>query len=468
MTGILISAAHKSSGKTTLSIGLAAALTKQNQKVQTFKKGPDYIDASWLQKASARPCYNLDFNTMSTDEIKDLYALKNAGSDISIVEANKGLYDGVHTDGSDCNAAIAQLLSLPIIMVLDSAGITRGIAPLLLGYQAFDTNIHIAGVILNKVASARHESKLIASIEAYTDISVIGVIRRNPDLQIAERHLGLIPGNEQSLAKKKIETIAKIVAADVDLNRFTEIALAQQELKTDQLVDNKAVDLNLITNVTVDLKIGVFRDAAFGFYYPDDLEALQAGGAELVEINALQDNKLPEVDALFIGGGFPETHAEQLQQNHSLRLDVKTRIENGMPAYAECGGLMYLCHRIIWQEKSYSMVGVINADARMHQKPQGRGYTILSANENYPWNNPHTDSLDSIPAHEFHYSSLENIDPGIRYAYTVKRGYGVDGKHDGIIYKNCLASYTHLRNTSTNHWCERFLSFVRSIKHKEK
>ncbi len=462
MTGILISAAHKSSGKTTLSIGLAATLKKHKKKVQTFKKGPDYIDAHWLQRASGRHCYNLDFNTMSIDEIKQLYVLKQTDADISIVEANKGLYDGLHVDGRDSNAALAQHLGLPVVLVLDCAGVTRGIAPLLLGYQGFDKNINIAGVILNKVATARHERKLLASIKTYTNIPVIGVVYSNPDLQIIERQLGLIPENEQSKAGQIIENIATVVAAGVNLNRFVEIANTARKSKSNSCT-NTAVNITTSSQnkSKPDLRLGIFSDAAFGFYYPDDLEALQAGGAELIKINPLKDSSLPAVDALFIGGGFPESHAEQLQQNHKLRSEVKAEIENGIPVYAECGGLMYLCNKIICEDKEYAMAGSINADVRMHQKPQGRGYTILEATENYPWKNPHKDNQALMPAHEFHYSSLENIDPNIQYAYSVKRGYGIDGKHDGIVYKNCFASFSHLRNTAENHWCDKFISFIR-------
>lgn len=226
MPHLMISAAHKSSGKTTVSIGLCAALARLGRVVQAFKKGPDYIDPLWLGRASGRACYNLDFHTMGREEIVSLFARHMADADIGLIEGNKGLYDGLDLDGSNSNAALAALLGTPVVLVLDTRGMTRGVAPLILGYQAFDPNIRIAGVILNNVGGPRHESKLRRVIEHYTDVRVVGAVPRNEKVEIVERHLGLMPSNEAEAARQRIDAIADHVGGSVELDRLLEIALS--------------------------------------------------------------------------------------------------------------------------------------------------------------------------------------------------------------------------------------------------
>jgi cobyrinic acid a,c-diamide synthase len=210
------------------------------------------------------------------------------------------------------------------------------------------------------------------------------------------------------------------------------------------------------------IKVGIARDAAFAFYYPGDLEALRAAGAELIPINTLQDKKLPEVDALFIGGGFPEVFMTQLEANASLRHQIRLAIETGLPAYAECGGLMYLARSLSWNGKRCEMAGVIPGDVVMHDRPMGRGYVILRETGQGLWPaTPTGQASAEIRAHEFHYSTLENLAPDTVYAYEVLRGTGIDGKHDGIVHKNLFACYAHLRDLENNHWAARFVDFVR-------
>ena len=220
----LIAAAHKSSGKTVISTGLAAALAARGQQVQTFKKGPDYIDPMWLRAASGRPCYNLDFNTMGPDELSSLVSTRASDADIAMIEANKGLFDGMDVAGSDSNAAMAKHLKSPVVLVVDTGGMTRGIAPLLLGYQAFDPGVQIAGVILNKTGGTRHESKLRQAVETYCDIPVLGAVPRNPALEIGERHLGLTTPAETGELAARIASIAEIIADGIDLDAVLGIA----------------------------------------------------------------------------------------------------------------------------------------------------------------------------------------------------------------------------------------------------
>ena len=458
MSHIFISAAHKSSGKTTVALGLCAALKQAGHKVQAFKKGPDYIDPMWLGRAAGRPCYNLDFYTMQHDEIRDTFSRQMQGMDIGIIEGNKGLYDGLALDGSNSNAALASLLGSPVVLVLDSRGMTRGIAPLVLGYQSFDRDISIKGVILNQVGGSRHEGKLRAILEHYTDVKVIGAIHRDQRLIIDERHLGLIPSNEEHLADRKIDAIGEIIREQVDLDQLIEIAASARKLPGIE-VDAQA------TSTSARVKIGIARDAAFGFYYADDLEALEAAGAELVPINLLQDAQLPEIDGLFIGGGFPETHMDSLEKNRSMRMSVRNAIEQGLPVYAECGGLMYLSRKIHWNNRTADMAGVIQGDIQMHERPVGRGYIQLQETPDAPWGGNERPN-EVMYGHEFHYSELVNLTENYTYAYKVLRGTGLDGKHDGIIYKNLLANYAHMRDTSRHHWTKRFTDFVYNHKCK--
>jgi len=460
MSRIYISAAHKSSGKTTLSIGLCAALNKSGLQVQPFKKGPDYIDPLWLAQASAAQCYNLDFNTMSDDEIIAKLIHHAEGADISLIEGNKGLYDGVKVDGSDSNAAVAKLLKTPVILVIDTRGVTRGVAPLLLGYQQFDKDINIAGVIFNMVGGVRHEKKLRGVVEAYTDIAVLGAVHKHQDLELTERHLGLMPINESELAHEKIMKIASLVEQQVDLEKVLSIAATAPTLSEATTLNSTPIKSSGKKQV---LRIGICKDSSFGFYYQDDLEALEAQGAELISINTMVDAHLPEnLDGLFIGGGFPETHMQQLSANINLRQEIYDAIEAGLPTYAECGGLMYLSESIQWQGQTVPMVGIIPADTIMHEKPQGRGYVMLEETEYMIWPNKLVGSV--IAGHEFHYSKLDNLQEKGKFAFRVLRGTGITGDKDGWVYKNLLASYAHMRDTCKYHWAKRFVDFIRIVK----
>jgi cobyrinic acid a,c-diamide synthase len=455
---IFISAAHKSSGKTTISIGLCAALKNLGKNVSPFKKGPDYIDPIWLSHAAGNPCYNLDFYTSDSEEILD--TLINAGekSDISIIEGNKGLYDGLDLDGSNSNAALAVLTHTPVILVIDSRGMTRGIAPLILGYQSFDTDIQIAGVILNNVGGSRHEAKLQNVIEHYTDVPVVGAVHKNEQLNLPERHLGLKPGNEYGEVEQIISNIGQIVASQVDLERIQTIANNTPELSAQKKTA-------AVYSHGKNIRIAIARDSAFNFYYQNDLDAFSECGAELVEFDAVNDQQLPDkIDGLFIGGGFPEIQMDKLAQNTQLKQEIHNRIENNLPVYAECGGLMYLSRSIEWQDKKKEMVGIIPADTVMHDRPQGRGYVRMEKTAAYPWHLKTSENRKSkiIKAHEFHYSSLENLLEQDEYALQVLRGTGIDGKNDGIVYKNMFACYTHQRNTHSNPWVRHFTDFVRS------
>ena len=443
----MISAAHKSSGKTVVSMGLSAAFSAAGEDISTFKKGPDYIDPMWLSAASGRACYNLDFNAMEPGEIARFFAEKSGA--LSLIEANKGLYDGVEPDGSDANAALAKLLGLPVILVIDTLGMSRGIAPLLLGYRAFDEEVDIAGVILNKVGGARHESKLRRAVETYSGLPVLGSVWRNAGLEIGERHLVLTPPSETEERDAIVARIGEIVGGSVDLERVRDVADGAPDMEAH--AHPKPAD-----RPGEGLRIGLARDAAFGFYYPDDLEAFEAAGAELVPIDMIRDAALPEIDGLFIGGGFPEMRAADLAANVAMRQSVKAALEAGLPAYAECGGLMYLCQGIDWGEDRHEMVGFIPGRAKMHARPQGRGYVRYDCTEANPWGTVGRE----VRAHEFHYASLEGLPEGLTFARRITRGHGTDGARDAIVKGNTVAGFIHLRNTPRVPWVQGFLRFV--------
>lgn len=457
MPHLLLSAAHKSSGKTTITLGICAALARSGLAVQPFKKGPDYIDPMWLGQAATRPCYNLDFNTMGREEIRDFFSRKSADSDLALIEGNMGLFDSLDVEGRESNAEMAKLLRAPVVLVLDVKGATRSIVPIIQGFSQFDPALNIAGLILNKVAGKRHETRLREVINHYCDIPVIGAIYRNPDLAIDERHLGLIPSNEAAEVEAKLGQIRDIVASQVDLETLQAIAKTSGTLPAPQ---TPAQRQDAAENT---VRIAIAHDEAFGFYYPDDLEALKLAGAELVPFSPIQDTALPDnIDGLFIGGGFPETRLPELAANQSMRTSIRMAIEAGLPTYAECGGLMYLSRSIRWNEQYAEMVGSIPGDTVMHPKPVGRGYAKIVETGDGPWQNSKPGTCYQV--HEFHYSSLENLPPGLQYAYKMERGYGIDRKHDGIIYKNLLANYVHLRDVENNHWTQRFVAFVRALR----
>lgn len=462
MNQFYISAAHKSSGKTIVSIGVSRALVRRGLRVAPFKKGPDYIDPIWLSQSSAHACWNLDFFTMDHQEIRACFADQSLDSDVALVEGNKGLYDGLDVEGSDSNAALAKLLALPVVLVIDVTGITRGIAPLLAGYAGFDPDINLAGVILNKVAGSRQESKLRAAVERYTDLPVIGAIGREPALRISERHLGLVPGNEHAGAVQTVDEIANVIEQSVDLDRLLALTETTHQENPVTPAQGSSVAVSRRPGTDRRVKIAIARDEAFGFYYPDDLAAFAKAGAELVPFSTLVDGSLPKVDGLFIGGGFPECFIGNLSANATLRDEIKTFIEAGGPSYAECGGLMYLSRSLTWQGISGEMVGVLPGDTEVLPKPVGRGYMQIRVGTNHPWPRTRAQAGDVLNVHEFHHSRFNATTNDWPHVFSVERGHGLDGVRDGIHVHNLLATYAHQRHVQSNSWVDAFVDFVRT------
>jgi len=448
LDSLLISSPQGRSGKTVVTIGLCNVLKRQGLSVQPFKKGPDYIDPSWLTVATGRSCRNLDLFLIPEDRLLRSFYRSREGADLAIVEGAMGLYDGLDSYGT--TAEIACLLNLPILLVVNTSRMTTSIAAMVKGYQLFQPDIKIAGVILNYVSGRRHEEKLRGAVEKHCGIPVVGSIPRDPDLLIAERHLGLIPSPESDGAMSLVERIGKKMEPHLDLEGILAIAKEfrpSRPFPSGEKNEERGGQLRKA-------RIGIMRDRAFNFYYPENLEALEKEGAQLLFINSFMD-RLPEVDGLYFGGGFPEFFLEDLEKNRELRRDIAKAIEGGLPVYAECAGLMYLCRHIHWQGKSYEMVGIVPAKVQLSEKPEGHGYVIAEVIEE----NPLFPKGLTLRGHEFHHSSLSCLGD-LRFAYRVKRGQGIHRQLDGIVYKNLFASYVHLHALGTPEWAHRFVSLA--------
>jgi cobyrinic acid a,c-diamide synthase len=449
--GLMISAPKKSSGKTTLTLGLTSALTGQGRNVRVFKKGPDYIDPMWHKAASGHTCHNIDPYWMDTPQCRDIFHAHSAGMDLCLVEGNHGLHDGLDLEGNNSGAFLAKILEIPVLLVMDGSGMNRGAAAIILGHQLLDKDVTIAGVVLNNVASSRQAAKQRAAIEHYCGIPVVGALPRAAEAGIKERHLGLVTVHENPEVEQVIATLGKSVLENCDLETIFELAGEIEHSVSKP--DSKEFPDPLV-------KIGVAYDKSFCFYYPENLDALRMAGAELVLFDTLKDSHLPEFDGIYIGGGFPESFLHELEENSSLREQLYQRIEKGTPVYAECGGLMYLTRSIERAGVKKQMVGAIPADVLFQAKPVGKGYSELSSRNSQSWfkvNQP-------IKGHEFHYSRLINLDAGIDFNFNVIRGTGVDGQKDGVIYKNVIASYTHIHASVVPQWADSFVSFVASHK----
>ncbi len=445
---LVIGAPHGHSGKTTISIGLVGALREQGYTVQPFKKGPDYIDPSWLGYAAGRPCRNLDCYWMDEEQIGDTFRRGSAGADIALIEGAMGLFDGVDLAGTGSTAQIARITKAPVVLVVDATRTTRSVAPLVLGFMNFEPDVTIAGVIFNKVARPRHESMLRAAIKEYCGIPVLGAIPKNAYSVFPERHLGLVPAAEHDAVREAVAGNVAVAARHLDLAGLLAVAARAPALPAAVAAGPGAGPITV--------RIGVIHDQSFTFYYPENIEALAAAGAELVYINSMNDGKLPAIDGLYIGGGFPEVFGEAIAANAGLRRAIKEAAEAGLPIYAECGGLMYLGREIVWEGRAFPMCGVFPFAVAVDKRPQGHGYTLMRSLQG----NPFFAAGAEIKGHEFHHSHLTGADPGLNYTYEVIRGHGIDGRRDGLLYKNTFATYNHIHAVANPGWAPKFVALA--------
>lgn len=448
---LVIGAPQGRSGKTTFTLGLLRAFARQGLSVQPFKKGPDYIDASWHTAAARCTCRNLDSFFMNNQELCKSISTQSSNKSITIIEGAMGLYDGLDMKGSSSTAEIAKVTRTPVLLVVDVTRMTRSVAAMVMGYQHFDTDVQIVGVVLNKVARPRHEKMARASIEEFCRIPVVGAIPKDKNLCIPDRHLGLVTYGEIDETERLLDYFADVICEHVDLKKV--LSLAQKAPILPHITET--IDLNAlkfsIKDKGITPRIGVIQDAAFSFYYPENIESLIDLGAEVVPINALMDSHLPQdIDALYIGGGFPEVFAPELETNKLLREEIRQLGEMGLPIYAECGGLMYLGRTIRVSSRDYEMVGLLPLDTQMETKPQGHGYTIMEANTDQSWFSEGT----IIKGHEFHNSRIINLPSDTKFGYNVKRGHGINGQNDGVLYKNVFAAYNHIHVLGSPEWAE--------------
>ena len=453
---LTVAALRGGSGKTIVSLSITHALARSGMKVTCFKKGPDYIDAAWLAKASGGPCYNLDPFLMEEATIKDSFALRSRESDIAIVEGNRGLYDGMDIEGTSSTARLSTMLNVPILLVVDCTKSTRTVAALVLGCIKFEPGLNFIGVVLNRIAGPRHRKIVTKAIETYTGLPVLGFIPRLKQDPLPMRHLGLTPTDEFSGPSQALKGLAELAEKHINLGEIVSIC-NQTPATINTSTDIKA--LFKISGATSyrGLKLGIMRDAAFQFYYPENLEALELLGAELIYLNGLTDKDIPNIDGLYIGGGFPETQAATLETNKTFRKRLLNLIEKGLPVYAECGGLMYLGRSINWNNQDYEMVGALPFHFEMKKRPAGHGYTTLQFEKDSPFYSKGA----VIKGHEFHYSKplALNERDGV-FACKVIRGSGFDGKHEGYVFKNTFSTYTHIHALGQKEWASTFLKGV--------
>jgi cobyrinic acid a,c-diamide synthase len=431
------------SGKTIVSLGLLLAAQRRGLSVRAFKKGPDYIDAAWLGWAAGSDVHHLDTFLMGFESVVASFTSNAVPAGLNLIEGNRGLYDGFDASGTHSTAELAKALRAPVVLVLDATKVTRTAAAMVLGCQRLDPEVNIAGVILNQVSGPRHERVLREAIETTCGIPVLGAIPRIQEASLLpERHLGLVVPEEYSGKEPLRGTLEGLFEGRLDLERLWRLSCLAPNLpacvkSTPDLGEGKG------------LTVGHLRDSAFTFYYPENLELLRAAGARLVPISALSATSLPEdLDALYIGGGFPETHGKDLSANKPFLASLWRAVDGGLPVYAECGGLMLLSRAIVWKAWKFRMAGILPFEVEVCAKPQGHGYTELSVDTS----NPFFPEGLTLKGHEFHYSRILPQADLPNTACAVRRGVGCYDGRDGVIVGNLWASYTHLHALATPEW----------------
>ncbi len=491
---IVVSGLRGGSGKTILSLCLVTSFRKRGLLVTPFKKGPDYIDAGWLAKAAGAPCFNLDLYMMTPQQAFQSFishiplqgspggsGLKpDPSQHIAIIEGNRGLYDGVDHEGTYSTAVLSKLLKAPLIIIVDCTKATNTIAAMVLGCQQMDADVSIEGVVLNRIATNRQEALIKKAIEERCKVPVVGAIPGLKKDPFPERHMGLTPFQERQDVEESLALVADIGEKYIDVDQVLKIANeAATLLNAECRIQNVELQSEIRNSK---LRIGIIRDSAFQFYYQENFEELEKRGASLIEVSPLRETKLPEIDALYMGGGFPETHAIALADNISFRNSLFDAIQGGLPVYAECGGLMYLGKSLVLAGKTYPMVGALPITFGLEKKPQAHGYTIVEvekANPYYPQNT-------ILKGHEFHYSRVLEIGPlstvgatrrvaptmgdaeQIYFAFNVRRGKGIADGKDGMCYKNVLAAYTHLHAIGAPEWADGLVRCARKFKDTSK
>ncbi|MBI4876013.1 MAG: cobyrinate a,c-diamide synthase [Acidobacteria bacterium] len=439
-------------GKTLVSVGLALEARRAGLAVRAFKKGPDYIDAAWLTFAAGRPARNLDSFLMGFEGAAASFRRHAVPRGLNIVEGNRGLYDGLDAQGTHSTAELAKALQAPVVLVVNATKVTRSAAAWVLGCQKLDPEVHIAGVILNQVAAPRHEQILREAVESACGIPVLGAIPRLRGERILPwRHLGLVTPAEHPDTAGLDQRLMKLLEGRLDLERLLAIAHLAPHLDPAPALDSDPA-------LGAGLKVGCVQDSAFTFYYPENIEALESAGAKVVSVSSLSGTALPAgLDALYVGGGFPETQALALSENRVFLGSLREACVRGLPVYAECGGLMLLARAIRYQGRHHPMAGVLPFEVEMCDAPQGHGYAVLTVDRP----NPFFPAGVTLKGHEFHYSRIVPEAGGPPTAARVDRGVGCFEGRDGVTLGNVWASYTHLHALGAPEWAGGLLAAAR-------
>jgi len=449
---VVIAGTHSGCGKSTVAMGVLRALRRRGLRAQAFKVGPDFIDPSWLAAAAGEPCRSLDSWMLPPPTVLELFARGAAGAQAAIIEGMMGLYDGHGGAGDEGSTAeVARALDAPVVLVIDVGASARSAAATALGFAAFDPRLAIAGVIANRVGGARHVQMLREALHS-SGIPLLGALPWDDRLRIPERHLGLVPAAEAPPGET-IEALADAVAASVDLDALVRIARTAPPV----VVGGPPAFPPMPAPASV--RVGIARDEAFTFYYPDSLELLEGFGAALVPFSPLRDHALPDVDGLYLGGGFPEVYARELSENAPMRRAVAAAARGGMPVYAECGGLLYLARRLVAADGTREMAGVLPLAGRMHDRLVALHYVTLEAE---------AETLllrrgESVRGHEFHWSTVEP-EGSLALAYRTAGGRGIAGGRDGIVASSLLATYAHVHFAAKPEMAQRFVAACRAYR----
>ena len=449
-------------GKTTISLGIIAAWRKRGFRIAPFKKGPDFIDAGWLGSAAGENCHNLDLFLMQEEAIIRSFRTHATGRDGAVIEGNRGLFDGMDEVGTYSTARLARMLDAPVALIVDCTKSSSTVAAVVLGCKQFDPELDLGAIILNNVASARQESVIRKAIEQHCNIPVMGAVPKLRRGEFPERHMGLTPHQEHPDVLGAIDAARTVAERYLDIDALWALARNDREKAPEPSAPGAQ---RAPTEIRAEQAIiGVIRDRAFQFYYPENLEALEEQGAELWFIDALSDRELPEIDALYIGGGFPETQAAALAENRSFTESLRNAVSTGLPVYAECGGLIYLGRTLRIKDETFPMAGVLPADFELEKRPQAHGYTIVEVDGP----NPFFEKGSQIRGHEFHYSFVRNPADMPEMVFVMRRGKGIEGSRDGIVHKNVLATYTHLHAAGSPEWAVGMMKSARAFRQRRK
>lgn len=456
---LVIAAPQGRSGKTTVSLGLCAAFAGRGIAVQPFKKGPDFIDPSWLSAAAGTPCRCLDpFFLPEPGMLRAAFLHGARQANLALIEGNHGLFDSLEDDGAGSTAAVARAVGAPIVLVINAQRMARSAAAIVHGCQTFEPGTPIAAVILNQVAQNRHESKLRSAIERHCGIPVVGALPRDLELTIPDRHLGLVPQAENEGLAGAIEACRTAVETHIDLDALLKIGRNPLDAYAAPNPSGAGIFTGKIDSTHAELvRVGVVRDRAFTFYYPENFEMLESCGAELIFLDSLHDRRLPELDALYIGGGFPEMFLDEISANRGWMDDVRRAIQDGLPVYAECGGLMVLGQSISYRGRSVPMIGALPYRVEMTERPQGHGYVLATVTEP----NPIFKTGAVLRGHEFHHSHMITGELDRSGILELSRGTGIDGRRDGLVYGSAYVGYTHLHAYGAPAWAPGFIGAAR-------